>query len=171
MRADLFEFANVGFLFLFGRKQRPDLRDLVALYIEHARAFWRVKPFVQAGPEVVTVQVLLLELKVSERMRPVDNRFYSARPGHLTDSFYRSNLTGDVDHVRHLNQTRARCDCPFKGSRNLVDVLWRDRNFDQVQLDSFALFALANRGQHASVILSRGQYLIARFQIETEQQS
>ena len=47
MRANLFELADVGFLFIFSREQRPNLRNLVALDVKQAGAFGRVEPLMQ----------------------------------------------------------------------------------------------------------------------------
>src|ERR1043165_1538868 len=93
VRADLFELANVGFLFVFGREQRPDLRDLVALDVEQARAFGRVKPLVQRSCEVVAIEIRLLEIELGKRMRAVDDRLDTVTSRHLADSFDRSNLS------------------------------------------------------------------------------
>src|SRR2546421_12256718 len=102
-------------------------------------------------------------------MSAVDDRLYSVPPGHLTDGFHRRDLTGDVDLVSDLNQLSARCDCPFEGRSDFLNVLWGNRNLDEVQLDAFALFALPDRRQHPSIILGRSQYFIAGFQIHPEQ--
>ena len=120
--------------------------------------------------EVIAIQIRLLEIELRERMRAVDDRFHAVPPGHLTDGFHRRDLPGDVDLMRDLNQTRARRDGAFEGRGDLLDVLWRNRNLDQVELDAFALFALANRRQHAPVVLRRGEHFIAGLQIHPEQQ-
>src|SRR5882672_3901078 len=64
MRADLFELANVRLLLFFGSEQRPDLGDFVALHIKQSRSLRRIEPFVQAGAEVVAVQVRLFEIEL-----------------------------------------------------------------------------------------------------------
>ena len=75
-------------------------------------------------------------------MSAVDDCLYSVPPGHLTDGFHRRDLSGDVDLMSYLNQSSARCDCAFEGRGDFLNVFWRNRNLDEVQLDAFALFAL-----------------------------
>src|ERR1043165_3864181 len=170
VRADLFELANVGFLFVFGREQRPDLRDLVALDVEQARAFGRVKPLVQRSCEVVAIEIGLLEIELGKRMRAVDDRLDTVTSRHLADSFDRSNLSGEIDLMRDLNQPSARRDGALKSVGDFVDVLWRNRNLDEVESDTLALFALANRRQHSAVVLRRRQAFTAALKIHSEQQ-
>src|SRR5437016_13889824 len=102
-------------------------------------------------------------------MSAVDDRFYTVPPGHLTDGFHRRDLTGDIDLMSDLNQTSAGRDCVFECRGDFLNVLWRNRNLDEVELDAFALFALTNRSQHTSIILRGGQNFIAGFQIHPEQ--
>src|SRR5712691_5227285 len=123
MRADLFELADVALLLVFGSKQRPDLGDLFTPDVEHAGAFRCVQPLVQAGAKVIAVQVFLLEIKLGERMRAVDNGFDAPSARHFTDGFDRRDLAGDIDLMRDLNQTGARGNCPFKSAGNLLNVL------------------------------------------------
>src|SRR5260370_39778511 len=101
-------------------------------------------------------------------MRAVDNRLDATRARHLADSFHGRDLAGDVYLMRDLNQTRARRDGVFERGGDLVDVLWRNRNLDQVQLDAFALLALSNRRQHPAIVLSGGENLVAGFQVHPE---
>src|SRR5713226_1331235 len=96
MRADLFELADVALLLVFGSEQRPDLRDLLTPDVEHAGAFRRVKPLVQACAKVIAIQVRLFEIKLRERMRAVDYRLDAARACHFTDSLNGRDLAGDV---------------------------------------------------------------------------
>src|SRR2546426_11447368 len=104
-------------------------------------------------------------------MRAVDNGLDAASARHLADGFHRRDLASDIDLMRDLNQSSARSNRFFEGAGYLVDVFWRDWNFDQVQLDAFALFALPHSREHASVILCGRENLVSRFQIQTEQQS
>ena len=84
------------------------------------------------GAEIIATQVRLFEIELGEGMRAIDNRFDATRPRHLADSFDRRDLAGDINLVRNLNQTRARRDGAFERRRDFVDVLWRDRDLDQV---------------------------------------
>src|SRR5712671_6557659 len=99
-------------------------------------------------------------------MSAIDDRFYAVPPRHLTDCFDRSDLSRQVDLMRDLKQTRTRRDGALKCGSDIVDVLWRNRNLDQVELNTFALLALAYRRQHASIVLSGRQHLVAGFQIQ-----
>src|SRR5438128_4300619 len=138
MRADLFELANVRLLLFFGGKQRPYLRDFFAPDVKKSGTLRRVQPLVQAGSEVVAVQIRLLEIKLRKRMRAVDDGLNAARPRHFTDGLHGRDLAGDVHLVRDLNQPRARGDGSLERRGNLVDVLGRNRDFDRVELDAFA---------------------------------
>src|SRR5205807_9354967 len=99
MGADLFEFADVRYLFGFRSHERPEFVDLVAPYVEHAGAFRRVEPFVQTGAEVIATDVALLKIKLGEGMGAVDDGFNAASARDVADCFHRSDLAGDVDHV------------------------------------------------------------------------
>ena len=48
------------------REQRPDLFNLVAFDVKHARALRRVEPFVQRRAKVITPQILLFEIELSK---------------------------------------------------------------------------------------------------------
>ena len=103
-------------------------------------------------------------------MRAVDDGFDAPCPGHFADGFDRRDLPGDVDLMRYLDQLCSRGNSSFKSPGNLLDVFGRNRNLDQVQLDAFALLALPDRREHAAIVLSSSQDLVARFQIHTEQE-
>ena len=91
--------------FDFGSHQRPELFNLVALDVEQSGALGRVKPFVQAGAEVIATQIFLLEIKLGEGVRAVDDRFDPFGARHLADCFHGRDLSGDVDLMRDQNQT------------------------------------------------------------------
>src|SRR6267142_3981633 len=115
----------------------------------------------QARAEVVTPQIFLFEVKLSEGMSSVNDRFDSFCAGHLADSLHRRNLPGDIYLVGHKNKPRATRDASFKRGGYLVQVLWRNRNLDQLECQTFALLALAQRRQHPRVVLGGGKNLIA----------
>src|SRR5712691_7962358 len=142
MRANLFKLANVGRLLTFGSHQRPELFYLIALDVEHACAFWRVKPLVQTRAEIVALQIVSFEIKLAKRMRAVNNRFDSFSAGHLTNGFDGSDLTRDVDLMRNQNQARAIGYSFFKCRGNFIKVLRRNRNLNQLEFQTFASFAL-----------------------------
>src|SRR5215831_6039168 len=103
MRADLFKLADVALLLVFGREQRPNLRNLVALHVKQAGALRRVQPLMQRGAKVIAVEILLFEIKLRERVRAVDDGFHAVLPGHLTYSLYRGDLAGKIYLVSDLN--------------------------------------------------------------------
>ena len=94
--AYLFELANVRGLFCFGRHQGPEFFNLLSLNIKQAAAFGRIEPLVKGSPKIITTEVFLFEVKLSERVGAIDNRFNSLGARHVTDSLYRRDLTGDV---------------------------------------------------------------------------
>ncbi len=93
-------------------------------------------------------------------MSAVDDRFNAVLPGHLTDSFHRRDLAGDINLVSDLNQTSARCNRMFECRSDFLDVLGRNRNSYQVELNAFALFTLADRRQHSSVVLRGRKHFV-----------
>src|SRR5688572_11087991 len=124
----------------------------------------------QAGAEVVAAEIFLFEVKLGERMGAIDDGFDSFRARHFADSFHGRDLARDVYLVRHQDQFRSVCDSTLEGSRDLVEVLWWDRNLHHLQDQSLAAFALAQRGQHARVVLSGAEDFIARFEIHAHEQ-
>src|SRR6185369_1208274 len=170
MRANLFKLADVALLLFVSREERPDLRDLFATHVKQPRSFRSIEPFMKRGSEVVAIQIRLFEIKLRERMGAVDDGFNATTARHFADCFYRSDLPGEVYLMCNLQQTCARRDRAFKSGGYFVDVLWRNRNSNQVQLNAFALFTLANRCEHARIVLRRSQHFIAGLEIETEQQ-
>src|SRR4030095_372977 len=122
--------------------QRPDLFNLVALDVKQASALRRVKPFVQTGAEIVAGEILLLEVKLRKRMRAVNDSFDTSRTRHFANRFHRSDLASDVDLMRHQNKSCAVGYSLLKRRQNLVQVLWRNRNFYQLKHEALALLAL-----------------------------
>ncbi len=59
----------------------------------------------------------------------------------------------------------------FKSCGDLAQVLWRNWNFDQLQHQAFALFALAESRQHARVVLSSSENFVTGFEIHAHQQN
>src|SRR4030095_2601178 len=114
MRANLFKLSYVGSLVRLGRHQRPNLGNLVTFYIKQTGSFWRVEPFMQTGAEVITAQVFLLEIKLRKRVSSIDDGLNSACARHVANSLYRSNLSCDVDLMRHQDEPRTVCHSTFK---------------------------------------------------------
>src|SRR5437764_12088403 len=103
----------------------------------------------------MAIEMRVLEIKLRERMRAIDDRLNPMPSRHLTDRFDRSDLPGEIDLMRNLDQPSTRCDRTLERRGDLLDVLWRNGNLDQVELDAFAQFALTNRRQHPAIVLRR----------------
>src|SRR5207302_8920562 len=107
----------------------------------------------QAGAEVITTQVLLFEIELREGMRAVHDRFDTFGASQVADRLHGSDLSGDVNLMGHENQTRVVGYSFGKGRGDLVEVLGRNGNLNQLKLQAFPLLALTKRGQHARIIL------------------
>ena len=104
-------------------------------------------------------------------MGAVDDRLDAAPARQVADRFHRSDLAGDIDHVRDQDEAGALCDSFFKRGGDLIKVLCRNRNLNQFELEVFALFPLTQCSEHARVILGRGKNFIAGFEIHAHEQS
>ena len=72
---------------------------------------------------------------------------------------------GDEDEFRAIS------DSSFKRGGDLVQILRRNRDLDELQLQIFALFALTQGREHARVILSGGENFVARFEVHAVEQN
>src|SRR5689334_5049227 len=170
VRSDLFKLANVTSLLRLSRHQRPELLDLVALDVKQSGSFRRVEPLVQARPEVIATEILLLKIKLRVRMRSVDDRLDALRAGQVADLFHGCNLAGDVHLVRNEDQFRSTRDSFLERRGDLAEVLGRNRDLHHLQDEAFATFTLVQGRQHARIILRGREYLVARFEIHSHQQ-
>src|SRR5829696_5502274 len=102
-------------------------------------------------------------------MRAIDDRLDPPCTRQLADRFHRRDLARDVHLVRNEDQLCSTRDPFFKGCRNLAEILWRDWDLHELEHETFATFTLSQRGQHARVVLRRGEYLVARFEIHSHQ--
>src|SRR5436309_15639398 len=125
----------------------------------------------QAGAEVIATQVLLCEIKLREGMRAVHNRLDSFGSSHLADSLHGSDLSGDVDLVRNQNQAGSIGNSLFKRCGDLIEVLWRNGNLNELKLEAFSLLTLAQRGKHARIILSGSENFITRSKVHPHQEN
>src|SRR5437763_1832550 len=96
----------------------------------------------QTGAEVIATKVLLFEIELGERMGAVHDRLDAFGASHLADRLHRSDLTRDVDLMRHQNQTRAVGYSFGKGGGNLIEVLRWNRNLNELKLQAFSLLTL-----------------------------
>ncbi len=88
--------------------ERPELLDLVGLDPHHAGADGRGEKLVQAGAEVIAMQVGDLEVEQAERMRAVGDDLDVMGVSHVGDFGHGHGLAHPVDHVRDMDQPRAR---------------------------------------------------------------
>src|SRR5437773_11562418 len=106
----------------------------------------------EAGAEVIATEILLFEIKLSERMRAVRNRLDSFGASHLADSLHGSDLSRDVDLVRDEHQAGAAGNYFFKGCADLIEVIWRNENMKQLTLEVFSPQRLTKRGKHERIV-------------------
>src|SRR6266404_5833143 len=123
----------------------------------------------QAGAEVITTQVLLFEIKLREGMRAVHNGLDSFGASHVADSFHGSDLSRDVDLMRDQNQARATGNSFFKGGGDLIEVLGRNGNLNQLKLQALSLLALTEGGKHARIVLGGGENFVTRLEVHAHQ--
>src|SRR5438477_6188828 len=125
----------------------------------------------QAGAEVITTEVLLFEIKLREGMRAIDNGLNSFSASHVADSLHGSYLSRDIDLMRDQDQARATSNSFFKGGGDLIEVLGRNGNLNQLKLQAFSLLTLTERGKHARVILGGGENFITRLKVHPHQKN
>src|SRR5438094_10644986 len=123
----------------------------------------------EAGAEVIATEILLFEIKLSERMRAVRNRLDPFGASHLADSLHGSDLSRDVDLVRDENQAGAAGNSFFKRCADLIEVLWRNGNLNQLKLEAFSPLSLTQRGKHAQIVLGGGENFINRLVVYADQ--
>ena len=119
----------------------------------------------EARAEIIAPQVLLFEIELREGMGAVHDRLDPFRARHFADRFHGCDLARDVNLVRDQNQPRPVGDSFLKSRRELVEVLRRDRDLDQLELQVFALLPLPERRQHPRVILGRGQDFVTGLEV------
>ena len=104
-------------------------------------------------------------------MRAIDDGLNTACPRHVAHCFHRGDLAGDVDHVGDEDEPGAVGDSFFKRGGDLVEVLRRNRNLNELKLEVFPFLTLTQRGEHARVILSGGKNFVAGFEVHAHEQS
>src|ERR1041385_3859269 len=73
--------------------------------------------------------------------------------------------------MRDQDQPGAVVDSLFKCYRDLVELLRRNWNLDQLQLEAFPLLALTQRGQHAWIILRSSENFVAGLEVHAIQEN
>ena len=98
-------------------------------------------------------------------MRAVNHGLDAAAACHLADLADGRDLSRDVNHVRDEDDARARRQSRLERRRNLAQVFRRDWNLNGLQYDAFASLALPESRQHARVVLSRRENLVAALKV------
>src|ERR1700730_11052696 len=124
----------------------------------------------QTGAKVITAEILLFEIKLRKGMCAIHDRLNSFSASHVADSLHGSDLSRDVDLMRDQNQARSTGNSFFKGRGDLIEVLWRNGNLNQLKLQAFPLLPLTERGKHARIILGGGENFITRLKIHAHQE-
>src|SRR5215207_703085 len=101
---------------------------------------------------------------INDRLDPFCTR-------HLANLFDGRDLTGDVYLMRNEDELRSIRDSSFECCCDLVQVLGWNRDLHQLEQEAFTTLALAQRGQHARVVLRRGKDFIAGFEIHSHQKN
>src|SRR5213595_1644996 len=68
------------------------------------------------------------------------------------------------------DESRAVTDSLFKRGGDLVEVLRRNRNLNELELEVFAFLSLTQRAEHTRVILGGGENFITGFEIHAHKQ-
>src|SRR5205814_9378319 len=95
----------------------------------------------------------------------------SFRARQFADSFHRRDLARDINLMRDQDKPGAVADSFFKCRSDLLELLRRNGNLDQLQLKALSLLALPQRGEHARVILRGGANFVAGLEIHASQQN
>src|SRR5690348_2774846 len=104
-------------------------------------------------------------------MRAINNCFNSPCSRHVTHSFNWRYLASNIDLMSDQYDSSAVGDSAFKCGGDLIQVLWRDGNLNQLKDDPFTSFTLSERRQHPRVILCCSQYFVTGFEIHSHQQN
>src|SRR5689334_19066636 len=84
-------------------KQWPDVFNFFFLHPEHSAAERSAEPFMQAGSEIVAMQVRNFVIKMSERMGCIANYFQSMLVSHVCNFSHRHYLPGKIDNMTNEN--------------------------------------------------------------------
>src|SRR5437868_15164438 len=101
----------------------------------------------QARAVVIATEIVLLVRDLGEGMSAVDDGFNAMLARQVADCFHRSDLAGDVDHVRDENEPSSVSHSFFKGGGDLIEVLRRNRNLNELQREAFSFFPLTQSGE------------------------
>ncbi len=118
----------------------------------------------QAGAEVIAVQVGDLEVEQAEGVCAIDDHLGAVCVRHVGDLLDRHQLANPVDHVGDVDQLRARSHGLLVGLHDRVDVFDGKVEADLLVDDAVALGPLAVRVHHVGIVLLGADDLVARLQ-------
>ena len=98
----------------------------------------------------------------------------TARPSgarQVADCFNWSDLAGDVDHVRDQDEASTVGDSFFKRRGDFIEVLRRNRNLNELELEVFPFFPLTHCSEHARVVLGGGENFVTGLEVHAHEQS
>ena len=123
------------------------------------------QPLLEARAVVVALKVAQLEREVRHGLRAVADRHESTLTCQTAKPLHGEKLTGRVRDVAKMQDSGARCNCPFEP---LVEVVLRRRHRERNlrQRDVLASHPLIPRRQHPGVVLIGRQYLVPRLKVE-----
>ena len=122
----------------------------------------------QARAVVVAVEIRVLERKVREGVRAVDDHFDAALAAHLADSLDREYLPGEIGDVANVNDAGARRDRALEPLIQIIHDGGGTGKRDGVELDALAAFALPPGSEHARIVLIGGEHFVAGLEVEPE---
>jgi hypothetical protein len=124
---------------------------------------------VQGGSVVVAAEVVPAEGKLGQRVRAVHHHLHPGLAAHPADLGDGEDLAGEIGHVGDEEYARARGERLAESGDELGRGRGGDGERDRPDHDALAPLALAERGQRSRVVLVGGEHLVARLQIEPEQ--
>jgi len=119
---------------------------------------------VQAGAEVVAVQVGDFEVEQAEGVGAVADDFDAVGMGHVGDLLDGHGLADPVDHVRYVDESGAGRDGLFVGTDDHGVVFDGEVEAELLVDDAFALSPLAVGLDHVGVVLLGANDFVACFE-------
>ena len=153
--------------FVVGQK-RVHARNLLFFDPQHPRANRCAKPLVQAGAEVVALQIGDSVVEVGKTVRPIHDHLDAPPVGFAGNAGHGQNLARPVEQVRQVNDLRFRRK-PFDVAVGEIFFIFRRQFHVGVrQFDALAEFALPPGVEHVRVVVFGQNHLVAALEREAE---